>query len=221
MTVQSIRAVRVSPSRLDLDQPGGRGLDQVRGQLEALARAGVLVEVVEEDGREPLGAAARVPADDLVVVHLGQGVGEGGDLRVLVDLGLPAIGDRRREVRAVDDRERAVEDVGDDARALDQRVAAGAQMRDGTVDLGANGRRGAGERGDLGGGDEHVADRCSGLQRSGYRDDRHVRLARRLAQGAAGRRHNALRANGRGGLERGESLLGVARIARAEDHPLG
>ena len=114
-----------------------------------------------------------------------------------------------------------MKDVGDDARALDQRIAAGAQMGNGAVDLGADGGRGAGERRDLGSGDEHVADSRSRLERRGDGDDRHVRLPRRVAQGPARRRNDALRAHGSGGLECGERLLGVPRVARAEDHPLG
>ena len=51
-------------------------------------------------------AGALLPADDLVVVELGQLVRERRDLRVLVELRLPAVGDRRRQARAGDDRRR-------------------------------------------------------------------------------------------------------------------
>src|SRR5687768_7950573 len=49
------------PFGLHLDEAAGRGLDQVRGELEALARPRMLVGVVEEDRRKALGAAAGIP----------------------------------------------------------------------------------------------------------------------------------------------------------------
>ena len=92
---------------LDPDRLGaGRG-DRLRGQLEAAALARVLVGVLEQDGGEPRAGAGARPAADLVVVGLGQLGEEGGQLRVLVDLGLPAARDRRGQVGAVDDRQRA------------------------------------------------------------------------------------------------------------------
>src|SRR5215217_7628530 len=56
---------------LDPDDVLGGRLDQLRRELGPLALAGVLVGVLEEDGREAAADGPGVPADDLVVVHLG------------------------------------------------------------------------------------------------------------------------------------------------------
>ena len=64
------------------------------------------------------------PADDLVVVELGKLVLERVLLGVLVDLALPAVGHRHRELAAVDHRHGAGDLLGDLAGARDQRVAA-------------------------------------------------------------------------------------------------
>ena len=60
---------------------------------------GMQVGVVEEHGAEAAQLGRSLPAHDLVVVELGQLVAEAGHLGVLVDLGLPAVGDRRGRAR--------------------------------------------------------------------------------------------------------------------------
>ena len=55
---------------LDLDHGRGGGLDQLGGQLGALALAGMLICVGEDYRREAIPVPVRGPADDLVVVEL-------------------------------------------------------------------------------------------------------------------------------------------------------
>jgi len=86
------------------------------------ALAGMLVLVLEQQGTEGTGLGPG-PADDLVVVELGNRVVEGGQLRVLVDLALPAIGDRRGQPAAVEERHRAVDPGGDLLGPREQRFA--------------------------------------------------------------------------------------------------
>ena len=95
------------------------------------------------------------------------------------------------------------------------------EARCGEVDLRADRRAGADERGDLGHGHEHVAHRGARLERGRERDHGDLRLAGSGAECSARRRHDPPRANGGGGLEAGERLLGVARVAGAEDDSVG
>ena len=108
ITVQSSRWVRVSPSVSTRTTASAVGLDQLGGQLGALALARVLVAVAEEDGRERPGSPFGLPADDLVVVELRKLGAERVLLGVLVDLALPAVGDRDGQVAAVDQRDGAL-----------------------------------------------------------------------------------------------------------------
>ena len=68
--------------------------DQVVDQLEAPAHLRVLEVVAELHQGDHLAGhvAVLAPARHLVVTHLGQAVGEGGRLGVLVDLALPPHG---------------------------------------------------------------------------------------------------------------------------------
>ena len=61
----------------------------------------------------PAPAPSALPADDLVVVELGELVLEGVLLGVLVDLALPAVGDRDGQLAAVDQRHGAGDLLGD------------------------------------------------------------------------------------------------------------
>ena len=74
--------------------------------------------------------------------------------------------------------------------------------------------------GDLGGDDQHVGDRGARLEDPRQADHRHVGLARPVDQRAADAGDDALRAERLGRLEAGERLLGLARVAGAEDRPL-
>ena len=94
-------------------------------------------------------------------------------------------------------------------------------MRGTGVDLGPHALGDADEGGDLARDREAVADRVARLQAAGQPDHRHPRLARGVGERAAGGRGVAARADGLGGGEAGERLLGVARVARAEDRAVG
>ena len=74
-----------------------------------LARVGVL----EEDRRERREARGALPADDLVVVDLGQLGGERRHLRVLVELALPAVRGGGGQPGAGDHRHRLVQGARD------------------------------------------------------------------------------------------------------------
>ena len=94
---------------------------------------------------------------------------------------------------------------------------ASARLAAASVDLRADWRAGADERGDLGRGHEHVAHRGARLQCGRERDHGDLRLAGGGTECAARRRHDPPGANGGGGLEAGEGFLGVARVAGTED----
>ncbi len=205
---------------LDADDGVGPIGDQLGGELDPLALARVLVLVLEEDGAEgPLRPAG--PADDLVVVHLGERVIEGGELGVLVHLALPAIGDRRRQPAAVEQRHGAVELLGDLGGLGEQRVRLGLEMRGRAVDLGPDPGADAGERRHLGGDRERVADGGARLQARRHPDHRDPVATGVLADRPAGRRDDALGADGLGGRVAAEGLLGLARVAGAEDRAVG
>ena len=82
--------------------------DQAPRELNSLPKTGVQVGVVEEHRAERAELAGAAPPLDLVVVELGQLAREARRLRVLVDLGLPAVGDRHRQPGAGDLGNRAV-----------------------------------------------------------------------------------------------------------------
>ena len=100
MTRSTVVSPRVSNLKLG---DGGVG-DEALGELHARFHARVRVAVIEEYGGEAADVGRALPADELVVVELGEFVKEAGLLGVLVDLGLPAVGDGRGEAGAVDDR---------------------------------------------------------------------------------------------------------------------
>ena len=77
---------------------------QVERHLDAAADLGRLVGIAQGDDREP-AAVGPLPAHDLVVAELREGVAEGVHLGVLVELGLPPVGDGTERPRAVDQRD--------------------------------------------------------------------------------------------------------------------
>ena len=111
---------RVSRRKLAAALPAIGLLGQVHARLHARVRVGV----VEEDGGETPDVLRALPAGDLVVVELGQFVPERRLLGVLVDLRLPAIGDRRRQPGAGDHRRRA-EQAARDSLASESSGASG------------------------------------------------------------------------------------------------
>ena len=223
ITAQSRRSVRLSPAASTRTAVAAVALDLGRGQLEAAAaRAGA--------GRGPracTAAAGRspgaLPAADLVVVGLGQLREEGRQLRVLVDLGLPAPGDaarsgrrRRRPAARPRARRRSRRRGARRSSRLLSRKPAAASI--------SAAMRGAAP---ASGGDLDARRRaCRRRRRAagrmpGQADHRHAGRARALDQGAAGAGDDAAGAERLGGLEAGERLLGLARVARAEHRPLG
>ena len=97
------------------------------------------------------------------------------------------------------------------------RLEGSAEVGGSGVDLGVDSRPGEGERRELGRDAEHVADRGPRLEPRRQTDHGDAVGAGQLGELAAGRGHQPL---GSERLRRGvaaEGLLGVARIARAED----
>ena len=136
---------------LHADHRRGIRLDEVRGQIDPLPHARMLVAVAEEDRAQTSGLPRSLPAGDLVVVGLRELRAERGQLRVLVDLRLPPRGDGDRQVGAVDDRDGAVQPLGETRGELGKAAAGLAQVGRGAVDLGADPRRRAHQGRDLGG----------------------------------------------------------------------
>src|SRR5436190_1554420 len=100
-------------------------------------------------------------------------------------------------------------------------LAALAQEGGGGVDLGVDPRSETGERRHLGGTDQHVGNRrARGRQDARQPDHRHAGLAGAVDEWAAGAGDDAAGAERRGGVEAGQRLLGVARVAGAENGPL-
>ena len=215
------------PLALEHEGLPGRWRDELARQRDAAPLARVQVGVVEEHGGERAERRRAVPAHDLVVVRLGELVGVRGHLGVLVVLGLPAIRDGDGRAGADDGGDGAVQrsrhrlglgvlgPAG--APALDQLLHLGR----GDVDLAAQLRPHAAQRGDLERGDGHVGHGRPRLEAAGQRDDRHLVGAGRLGQLAAGGDHEAPRAQRAGGLVAGQGLLGVARVRGEQDRDLG
>ena len=182
------------------------------------------VRVLEEHGGQtPLGAG---PADDLVVIVLGQLGRERGQLGVLVDLALPAVGHRRGEPRARDDGDRAVQRT---RQPLGLAVLGGLRPplrgervgeRGRALDVAAQRRGGAARGGGLQRGDERVADRDARLEAARQRHHRDAVGARALGERAAGGRDDARGAGGPGRVVRGERLVRGAGVARAQHQRL-
>ncbi len=136
---------------------------------------------------------------------------EGGDLRVLVDLGLPAAGDRRRQVRAADHRGGRSEPFGDLGRARLQLVRLlGEEVRSG-FDLALDPRRHPRQSGDLGRANQHVGDRRARRRKQAWQADHgDARLPRFLDQSASGAGDDPARAKRLGRGKAGQRLLGIA-----------
>src|SRR5438874_504529 len=79
---------------LHLDEPGGGLVGHAGDEVGAAHHLRVLEGVAQGDGGDGLAGEGAVlaPARDLVVAQLRLGVPEGGDLGVLVHLGLPPLG---------------------------------------------------------------------------------------------------------------------------------
>ena len=198
--------------------------DEALCEVHSRLQPGVRVGVVEEHRREAPHFLGTLPAGELVVVELGQLVGEARLLGVLVDLRLPAIRDRRGQPRARDHRGRAVQAMGD---LLCERVLrrVGPPLGDqllgvggGHVDLRSEPRPGTAQRRHLQRRDGHVGDGGTGLKAAGQRDHRHAVGARHLGKAPAGGHHRAPRTEGARRLVAGERLLGVAGVARQQHH---
>jgi hypothetical protein len=179
----------------------------------------MLVAILEEDRSEALIGSG--PALELIVVRFGQDRREGRGLRVLVHLRLPAVGDRRGQVAAVDDGHGAVELGSDLGRLRLDLVSPRLEEGRGRVDLGADAGGDPGEGGCLGGGGKHVSNGHPRLEDPRQADDGNSRLSGLLDELATGADDQPLRPERLGGLEAGEGLLGVAGVAGAEDRPLG
>ena len=195
---------RAAPARQPLDRvwpPSRRALrppwlgDQsaVSSIRRARADAGRSRRGTRALNRPSSGAPSQ--PHDLVVIELGQLAGEAGDLGVLVDLRLPAVGDRRRSARRRrSDRDRAVQRRGRAAWPSESSGASGPHSADQLLERARRPHRSrcaarsaaphsaATSSAD----DEHVAHRRAGLQAAGERDHRDAVGARGLAP--AGRR---------------------------------
>ena len=109
-----------------------------------------------------------------------------------------------------------------DLRGLgEQRIPGGLEVGGGAVDLHPDRRADADERGHLGGDRERVADGGPRLQARRHADHGDAVAAGVLADRAAGRRDDPPRADRLGGGVAAERLLGVARVAGAEDRAVG
>ena len=145
----------------------------------------MLVAVLEEDRRRALVPGRARPAEQLVVVGLGQLPPPGVELGVLVDLRLPAARHRGGQVGAVDHRHGAGDVRGELARLLLQGLGLLGEEGRGGVDLGVDARRDAGQIGGLGGDDDHVDDRRPRLEDPRHTDHRHAVGAGAFGQLAA------------------------------------
>src|SRR5262245_38674264 len=109
------------------------GLDRLRSELESPALPGMLVAVLDQDGGE--ATIGTRPALQLVVVGLGQHDRVRRELRVLIHLRLPAVGDRRRQVAAEEDRNGIADLRGQPARVFLGGAEGLYEMRGRRVDL--------------------------------------------------------------------------------------
>ena len=141
--------------------------------------------------KRPKPPAAGQPTTSLWSIS-GSALGERRLAGVLVDLALPAVGRRGRQLGAGDHRDRAVQAAGERLRLAVLRAVRPPLLREpfgersSRLDLVAQRRRGAAEGGGLERGDERVADRGARLEAAGHRDHRHA-VARGRAR-PAGRR---------------------------------
>jgi hypothetical protein len=193
-------------------------------QLDPLADPRVQVGVVEEHGAEAAELAGALPAFDLVVIELGQLVREARHLGVLVDLGLPAVGDRGGQARPGH--------LGDGPlqparQLLGQRISGRVRpphlddlldVRGGHVDLGVEPLAGAAQPRDLQGDHKRIGHRGPRREAPGQRDDGYVLGPRCIGELPTGGGDDPPRPERAGGLVDGQRLLGVARVARAKHH---
>ena len=154
---------------------------------------GWLSQSLEEDRAERARSSAARPARDLVVVELRELAAERGHAGVLVDLRLPAVGERHRQAGAADHRHacRAAparapsRSESSPARRAPSGAASSIEVVGGDIDLRRQPRPAAAQRGDLERADEQVGDRRARLEAAGNRDHRHALGARRLGERAA------------------------------------
>ena len=180
------------------------------------------VRVVQEHRAEAPDLGRADPAADLVVIELRQLAGRSGELGVLIDLALPAVG--HRPVRSAPQSGARCRGGRGPAPWAAPRRARRPPLGDqplgmgrGNVDLGVQRFPGAARRGHLECHHQCVADRRAGLKPAGQRNHRHPVAASVGGQPAAGRADDATSADGAGSFEHGERLLGVAGVAGAQD----
>src|SRR3954447_20733852 len=145
---------------------------QVAAQRVARMRAGIL----ERDVGEASELASGVPADDLVVVGFGEDGRERRDRGVLVELALPAVRHRARELGARDYGDGSVQRTRERlglavlGRVRPPLLRKLLRERGRGLDLVANRRGRGGQRRDLDRRDERVADGCTRLEAGRKRD---------------------------------------------------
>jgi hypothetical protein len=203
--------------RLEPNDCLGRCADQLAGERDPPTLARVLVAIVQQQAGEAAARSRAVPALQLVVVGLGQCGREGRELRVLVQLTFPAVRDGSGQIAAVDHRGRLPDLVGEAHRSLRDRLAALLEMRCCGLDLRVDPGGGQREHGDLRGGAEHVGDGGARPQAGRQTDHRHPVPPGRLRQLATRGRDQPLRSQRFRRRVSGQRLLGVPRVAGAEN----
>ena len=181
--------MRVSPAVSTRTTARGARLDRLRGQLEAAAPSrGCWSRSSRKIAAQRSSPPRRPSRSSSLWSASGSVAAEGRELGVLVDLRLPATRHRRGQVGAVDDRRPRRRPAPAISLACCCSASALLAEEGGRgVDLGVDARPDPGQRGELGGDDDHVGDRGARLEDPRQADHRHARSrARRSTSGAAG-----------------------------------